>query len=379
MTEFLKRLFGGFGRWFLHWVADSGVTPNQITCIGLLLVFINCGFYLLYRDAFWLGVGLSLSFAFDSLDGVIARLKGMQSKFGAYLDAVVDRCQEIAAFFAIAWVDNYWALVFLAATGSLLISYNKARAAMEIPIENKSWPDLLERPQRMWLLNGGLILDGAIRVPDFLGGRLLYLVLVILAALTYFTALQRFFRARGMLQSASTNGDGRPAGAQRRETIDANSWHGRLFTGLYSAFGKEAPRQFDLWFYGAAVFAAALLFVAGLIIFVVLNIGAIPLGVYFEPVWRANARFRRLRFPGGIPVIGIAVPIWALVGAWHNWIERGAALSVAPFAVMIVFGFGFLGLIVALNRLRTRLPMLGFGDSEAAPKPKDDIVREKFV
>lgn len=199
LSNFLKHIFGSFGRWFLNWLANSDVTPNQITCIGLALVLANCSFYLISRDTFWLGVGLALSFTFDSLDGVIARRQGTQSKFGGYLDAIADRYQEIAAYLVIAWVNGYWPVVFFVVTGSLLTSYNKARTAIEIPVDNKAWPDLLDRPRRMWLLCAALILDGAIPIPAALGGRPLYLVLIILAVLTHFTAFQRFFRARRML------------------------------------------------------------------------------------------------------------------------------------------------------------------------------------
>ncbi len=199
LLDWVKRAVASFGFGFLGWLSNANVTPNQITCMGLVLVLANCGFYLLTRDAFWLGIGLSLSFAFDSLDGVIARRQGTQSRFGAYLDATVDRYQEIAAYAAIGWVTQYWLPMFLILSGSLLTSYNKARAAMEINVGNKEWPDLLERAPRLWLLCGGLILDGAIPVPAVLGGSLLYLMLVLLAFLTNFTALQRFFRAQRLL------------------------------------------------------------------------------------------------------------------------------------------------------------------------------------
>jgi phosphatidylglycerophosphate synthase len=204
LSKFLKHVFGSFGRWFLNWLASSDVTPNQITCIGLILVLINCGLYLVYRDTFWLGVGLALSFTFDSLDGVIARRQGTQSKFGGYLDAVVDRYQELAAYLVIAWVNDLWPVVFFVVTGSLLTSYNKARTAIEILVDNKGWPDLLERPQRVWILCTALILDSVIPVPAALGGRLLIVALVALAALTHFTAAQRFFRARRKLLAAYT-------------------------------------------------------------------------------------------------------------------------------------------------------------------------------
>jgi phosphatidylglycerophosphate synthase len=199
LSTFLKDAFGSFGRWFFNWLANSDVTPNQITCIGLILVSANSALYLYNRDTFWLGVGLSLSFTFDSLDGAIARRQGTTSKFGAYLDAVVDRYQEIVAYLVIAWVNDYWPVVFFVITGSLLVSYNKARTALEVPVDNKSWPDLLERPRRMWILGAALILDSVVPIPAALGGRLLYVVLVVLAVLTHFTALQRFLRARHML------------------------------------------------------------------------------------------------------------------------------------------------------------------------------------
>ena len=207
LNSFLKHLFGSFGRWFLNWLANSDVTPNQITCIGMALVFANCGLYLLHHDTFWLGVGLSLSFTFDSLDGVVARRQRTESKFGGYLDAIADRYQEVAAYMVIGWVNDYWPVVFFAITGSMLTSYNKARTAVEIPVDNKGWPDLLDRPRRLWLLCAALILDDVVPIPTALGGRLLYLALVCLAVLTHFTAVQRFFRARRMLLASCEKKD----------------------------------------------------------------------------------------------------------------------------------------------------------------------------
>ena len=110
----------------------------------------------------------------------------------------------------IAWVNDYWVVVFFVITGSMLTSYNKARVALEIPIDNKGWADLLDRPRRMWLLGAALIMDGSVPIPTILGGGLLYLVLVVLAVLTHFTALQRFVRAHRMLTCA---GDEEAGGA----------------------------------------------------------------------------------------------------------------------------------------------------------------------
>ena len=191
----MRRLADLFTRW--------GIRPNHLTCIGLALVLLSCALYLLHRSSLWLGVGLAISFSFDALDGALARAQGSVSKFGGYLDAVSDRYQEVAAFLAIAWVTGWWPICFLAVTGAILTSYNKARVAIETPIDNKNWPDLLERPQRLILLIAGLVLDGAVPLPQILGGRFLFLMLCALAVLTHATALQRFFRARRLLERPS--------------------------------------------------------------------------------------------------------------------------------------------------------------------------------
>ena len=87
----------------------------------------------------------------------------------------------------------------LVTTGTMLVSYNKAATAIQIPIDNKGWPDLMERPRRTWIFCAALILDNAIPVPDALGGRFIVFVLYYLAAITHFTAFQRIVRARRIL------------------------------------------------------------------------------------------------------------------------------------------------------------------------------------
>jgi phosphatidylglycerophosphate synthase len=188
-------------RQFVAYLTRLGIRPNQLTWFGLILVIISCALYPLHRSSLWLGVGLAIAFSFDALDGALARAQGNVTKFGGYLDAVVDRYQEIVAFLAVAWVTGWWPVCFLGVTGAMLTSYNKARVAIEMPVENKAWPDLLERPQRMGLLVLGLVFDSTLPLPDFLGGRFLFLVLCVLTIGTHLTAIQRFLRARRILES----------------------------------------------------------------------------------------------------------------------------------------------------------------------------------
>ena len=81
-----------------------------------------------------------------------------------------------------------------------MTSYNKARTALEIPIDNKNWPDLMERLERIVILCGALILDPFVPLPQLRG--VLYLGLVIIALFSNLTAIQRFWRAKTRIQDA---------------------------------------------------------------------------------------------------------------------------------------------------------------------------------
>jgi archaetidylinositol phosphate synthase len=177
-------------------LAKSGISPNAVTVIGFVLVAGAATAYPFHRNSLAFGVCLALAFSFDALDGAVARLTNKSSKFGGYLDAVIDRYQELAVLAGIAWVHDAWPAALLVVSGSFLTSYNKARAAMEIAIDNGNWPDLLERLERIIFMVALLVVAHWLpHVP----GTALALVpsgLVALGVLAHVSALQRFFRAR---------------------------------------------------------------------------------------------------------------------------------------------------------------------------------------
>jgi len=186
-------------------LARARLTPNQITWLGLLLVLANCAGFYLYRSTFWFGIGLVVAFTFDGLDGAVARMRGMSSRYGGYLDAVVDRYQEIAVYLTLGLVTHWWFICLLAITGSLMTSYNKARTAVEIPIDNNSWPDLLERLERVAILCAALIFDSLIHLPRGWGASVLSLAILAIGVLSHITAIQRFIRARGLILRQTRN------------------------------------------------------------------------------------------------------------------------------------------------------------------------------
>lgn len=171
-----------------------GLTPNMVTLSGLVFVILSCLYFVIFENSLYFGIFLALSFTTDALDGAVARITGKTTSYGAYLDAVVDRYQEILVYFVIAIVRGYWLGAFGAITGSLLVSYNKARTALEMPVSNDHWPDLLERMERIVLITAALLIDGL-----FPGKDILRYAVILIAGLAHFTAIQRFLRARKLL------------------------------------------------------------------------------------------------------------------------------------------------------------------------------------
>ena len=111
---------------------NLGLMPNTITIIGLVGNAIGAVF--LSQGQMTIGGIIILAMGpVDALDGTMARLRGMEGKFGAFVDSVTDRYSELVIFGGLLYyyIDqgNVLAsmLVFLATAGSVLVSYIRSR------------------------------------------------------------------------------------------------------------------------------------------------------------------------------------------------------------------------------------------------------------
>ena len=74
-----------------------GLMPNTMTLFGLFGNTI--GAYLLSQGQItWGGIIILLMGPIDALDGTMARLRGMDGHFGAFVDSVTDRYSELVIF-----------------------------------------------------------------------------------------------------------------------------------------------------------------------------------------------------------------------------------------------------------------------------------------
>jgi phosphatidylglycerophosphate synthase len=183
----LKPLAAALGR--------RGISPSAITLAGLFLNAVICLAFLSTYAVVPFCLAIIAVGGLDGLDGAVARVSGRVTKFGAYLDAMCDRAAEAIVILSVAQVTGYWALTMTVLVGSLLVSYAKARAAIEVAVSNLEWPDLMERPERGLLFIIGLALGYL--VPWRPLGRDLFLwTLMLLVVLVYVTVVQRILRAR---------------------------------------------------------------------------------------------------------------------------------------------------------------------------------------
>lgn len=183
-----------------RWIVSLGLGPSAITVGGLGLVAASCAFLLVTRHIAVFCVLVTLASLLDALDGAVARVSGRVTKFGSYLDAVCDRAGEAVVILSVAVVTGYWGLSSAVLAGILLISYTKARAAMEVPIANLEWPDLMERVERDTIYIVGLLLS-QLSPWRPLGRDLFWWTLVVLAPLVYATVLQRMLRAKRLIET----------------------------------------------------------------------------------------------------------------------------------------------------------------------------------
>ena len=159
----------------------SGIHPNSLTFAGFA---VSVGAAWLYGTGSlaWAAVLVLVAGVFDLLDGAVAREGERMSRYGAFLDSNIDRYAEIVVFVGILWrfqSDVFTQLgVVIAITGSLMVSYTKARAE---GLGKEVGGGLLQRPERIVL----------IAVGSFFGEIGLRAVVWILAVFTNLTSIQR--------------------------------------------------------------------------------------------------------------------------------------------------------------------------------------------
>ena len=171
----------------------SGLTPNMVTYLGVAVQAVVTYFILIDRLLI-AGLVAIVAGLLDTVDGAVARARGLATKFGAFMDSTTDRLADALVFGPIAWLylasptaaanDQQWvgALALTVLVLSFLVSYVKARAeglGFECNV------GLIERAERLIIVIIGLVFSSV-----------LPLALGLLALASLVTLLQRILHVR---------------------------------------------------------------------------------------------------------------------------------------------------------------------------------------
>ena len=188
---FFTKLFTPLAGLFLK----LGISPDVVTIVGTFGVCFGALAFYPRHQFFWGTIIVAVFALSDTLDGVMARLSGRSSKWGAYLDSTLDRMADSAIFGGLVlWYSGDGRTPYLAALAlaclilGSVVSYAKARAEGLGMTANVG---IAERAERVVvvLIATGLV---GLGVPE----GLLTLVLALLALASLITVVQRMIEVR---------------------------------------------------------------------------------------------------------------------------------------------------------------------------------------
>ena len=194
LDKYLKPFSLAILRPLAHLFIRLGFRPDWLTLLGLVM---NMGATVVFAkgELRWGAVIMMIAGLCDILDGQVAREGRKETKFGALLDSTTDRYSEIFIYFGIGayligreeWIAA--GILFFAITGSLMVSYVRARAE---GLGENCKVGSMQRPERLLALGMGCLISH----------NGLVFVLAFLAVTTNYTVVERLTYIRNKLKTA---------------------------------------------------------------------------------------------------------------------------------------------------------------------------------
>ncbi|MEK0319105.1 MAG: sugar phosphate nucleotidyltransferase [Nitrosopumilus sp.] len=176
----------------------TGITPNQISVLSFVIGLAGASFFFI-GEYFYLilgGILVHIHSIVDGCDGEVARLKLRQTKYGGWLDSVLDRYVDAAiilgliyGYWSITGDITIWIIGFFALIGSFLNSYtsDKYDSIFRNGDMTKRSKFRMGRDVRLLLITIGALTN---QIP---------IMLIILAAIANFEALRRLIVFRNKI------------------------------------------------------------------------------------------------------------------------------------------------------------------------------------
>ena len=176
----------------------TGITPNQISILSFVIGLAGASFFFV-GEYFYLILGAMLVHfhsVVDGCDGEVARLKLRQTKYGGWLDSVLDRYADAAiilglsyGYWSITGDATIWIIGFFALIGTFLNSYTSSKYDSIFKNGDMAKRSRFRMGRDVRLL---LIVIGALT-------NQVLIMLIILAVISNFEALRRLIVFRNKL------------------------------------------------------------------------------------------------------------------------------------------------------------------------------------
>jgi CDP-diacylglycerol--glycerol-3-phosphate 3-phosphatidyltransferase len=211
-SPYLPRVIMEFGYWMFTLPIAAclklGITPNMLTFASLGLtaaaaVAIGMGHFALG------GWTLFLAFMFDAWDGIVARATNRSSVAGEFLDATIDRYNDLLGFLGLMYYFRNDPLPLILGTlaliGSVLVSYTRAKGEAVGVDPNVGWMQRHERAVYIGIATCLSPIVASFVEPDAAHPRH-HLVVATLALVAFATNVTAVWRARFVLRGLSQRG-----------------------------------------------------------------------------------------------------------------------------------------------------------------------------
>jgi CDP-diacylglycerol---glycerol-3-phosphate 3-phosphatidyltransferase len=199
---FFTALFTPLARWLLR----MGVSPDAVTVIGTAGVVVGALVFYPLGQLFWGTVFITAFIFSDVLDGIMARMQDVKSRWGNFLDSTLDRIADGALFAGLAiWFFTGGADTRIAVAAMLclvlgmVVSYARAKAESLGFTANVGIAERAERLVSVLVVTGltGLGLPSVV----------LLATLVLLALASFITVVQRVLSVRRQAQAEPSPAD----------------------------------------------------------------------------------------------------------------------------------------------------------------------------
>jgi len=206
----IKTRSAGWSRAIARFLANIGVSPNQVSVAGI--VFALLGGILFLTEAKGIGgvlpligaaICIQLRLLSNMLDGLIAVEGGRQTKLGELYNELPDRIDDVFLLAAAGYAAHFpglgpvlgWSASVLAVT----TAYIRALGARRGHAQDFSGPQA--KPQRMFLLTVACLLAAGEKALHMVP-HVLLVFLVVINIGTFITCIRRTGRLAGLLESA---------------------------------------------------------------------------------------------------------------------------------------------------------------------------------